>query len=311
MKKKLLILFFMIGQKLLLAQPYHTLPDSNAVWIVGYTQGPNVYYYPLATTSVNKDDTLINGKFYTKLFMGAFLGAYRSDTSGKAWFVPKDSTQEYLLMDLSKNTGDTIYNLISYGGSSIGSSPTIIDAVVDSVDYVNVGSYLLKKMSLHSFSLCSSDNTMWQWVEKIGALINAGVIFNYMPCGFDLNFTYCMSFNDTIYYYSAFFPNVYPYLLGSCSNFPYNINPIRFFENIAIYPNPFKNSLNVLFNIYLENYNINIYNTQGSICKSFERHSSSSPNFPIDFSGLKSGMYLIKIEDKQKNILVTRKIIKE
>jgi len=139
-KKYIVILFCFLGQSFLFSQPYYTLPDSNSSWVVvRFLSTPFTYQWYKYYTSPNKNDTLINSKIYSKLFeqISGYAGAFRGNTSGETWFVAKDSTQEYILMDLTKNVGDAIYNIYTEDPFELET------AVVDSVSFITVGPYTL------------------------------------------------------------------------------------------------------------------------------------------------------------------------
>ncbi len=76
-------------------------------------------------------------------------------------------------------------------------------------------------------------------------------------------------------------------------------------KNISIYPNPVVNILNIKG----ENVNsCNIYSIKGNLVKTtFFKNTNNQ----IDISNLPSGMYLLKLMDKNGNLLKSEKIIKE
>ena len=92
-------------------------PDSAATWVNASYQ-----LYPFPTPHwemtqvpifmVNGQDTSISGSNYTKMehYGHGYKGALRSD-SGRVYYVPKDSLQEFLLYDFTLNVGDTAFNV--------------------------------------------------------------------------------------------------------------------------------------------------------------------------------------------------------
>ena len=245
MRKFILLLVLLFHKQILFSQPYLPLPDSNVVWIVQQDDGgPGQDYYYHFFTSFNKNDTLINANSYVKLFRynppvpdTNYVGAYRSNSSGQSFFVPTDSIQEYLLRDFSKNTGDTIYNVL-YSPAPGFAYYMLVDLHVDSMNYVSSGSYLLKRMYLSGSSIVCPPIV---WIEKIGCL-NGGAL-NTQTCALGYIFLNCMSFNDTTYFSTTLFYN-FPdpiYIYGNCDSLT-SISEIKN-TNIKIYPNPFSDRL--------------------------------------------------------------------
>src|ERR1035437_7246079 len=94
------------------AQHYYTLPDSKVHWEQWWGSiGMSGYRY-YSTDTVNSD-TIINTVTYTKIFDGThvYQGSYRSDTTGKMYYSFSASLQENLVMDISKNAGDSLKNI--------------------------------------------------------------------------------------------------------------------------------------------------------------------------------------------------------
>ena len=71
--------------------------------------------------------------------------------------------------------------------------------------------------------------------------------------------------------------------------------------DVAVYPNPVQNVLNIKIDQAIKS--VEIYNMQGQKVK-------VSNVSQIDLSGLHSGMYLVRIED-ENNGVATKRIIKE
>ena len=230
MKKLFIIFFFIVSQDFLFAQQYYPLPDSNAAWI-RLDPGcpfPCPVPYRKFFTSIQKNDTVISSNTYTKIFCDynlqphtSYFGAYRSNTTGKTFFVPIDSIKEFLLFDFSRNPGDTIKQLlVAY--DTLGGR--IADYIVDSIGSVTAGPYSLKTLSLRMIGPppISCFYEYLTWIEKIGNLGSGVINFDCHGCAIGpvLN---CMQFNDTIYYESVgcssiyWFPQSVTYLQGQCS----------------------------------------------------------------------------------------------
>src|SRR5205809_4480552 len=91
------------------SQGIRALPDSNATWIIEENfGGPGANWNWIYYTN---SDTLINSLLYTKLYCtcpqigqpplnsGLFVGSYRNDSTGKLFYIPKDSIGEIRLYD--------------------------------------------------------------------------------------------------------------------------------------------------------------------------------------------------------------------
>ena len=308
MKKLSFISLFFLWSIYSNAQPYKTLPDSNATWVIQNDNGFGGYNWYNYSTPVHKEDTIINARAYTKIFEVYpninYCGALRSDTFGKAFIVPKDSLQEYLLQDLSKNTGDSVFNVYfnipPYGYQ--------INFRVDSMDHITIGPYSLKRMFLGSNSnqiqlMCGSQYFPLIWIEKIGSA--GGGFFNNITCGLGGACLYCMSFNDTIYY-KSFFPGTHPdtlafYTSGNCE-VPLGLNQINQIDDgISLSPNPVYNESSLKLNNAEDIINqMDIYNSLGEKIK--ECKNVNNIKFQINKKQFPLGIYIAKIITKKGKI---------
>ncbi len=297
MKKTILISILFLNFIYAKGQSYLALPDSNASWITCYYDGFGWFMEHLQELPHNKLDTIINLKTYT---IFPTIGYYRNDSLGRTYLIPQDSTNEYILQDLSKNAGDSVYNVICHL-----SWPTYIGSYnfyVDSVNYVNVGPYHLKRMYLTNGSsqlYCSS----WAqiiWVEKIGCL--SGGFLNIEPCylgGPDGEWLGCMSFNDTTYYEN--FPNYsinYPYHYGSCSWIVGTKEFNQLESGITLSPNPIEDegmiTLNDRDDLIIE---MEIYNSQGQKVK--DKLNLKNTKQVLKRNEFNSGIYFAKIRTQK------------
>jgi hypothetical protein len=286
------------------AQAYQTLPDSNVSWVIQNNDSNNGDSWYNYSTPINKD-TIINAKTYSKIFevypTENYTGAFRSDTSGKTFFVPKDSLQEFLLQDLSKNTGDSVYNV--YYGIPGGDQ---INFYVDSTSYITIGPYLLKKMFLSPAANLICDATCGGysliWIEKIGSV--GGGLFNNITIGLGISWLNCMSFNDTIYYYKSSFPGPNPdtfgfYTYGRCGD-DLGLNELnQIYDRISLSPNPVNNESAIkLGDIEDLIYEIEIYNSQGEKIK--ENKNVNNVTFQIKKLSFSAGIYIVKVITKKR-----------
>lgn len=287
------------------AQTYQPIPDSNVVWLIQNDDGFGGYYWEKYYTP--NAYTIINAKNYSKIYKQSsgisYTGAIRSDSLGKTFFVPKDSTQEYLLQDLSKNTGDSVYN-VYYGISDW--NHYLINFYVDSTDHITIGPYLLKRMFLkpaaNSAPLICDNGCMYPlvWIEKIGSM--GGGFYNDIIGGLAFSWLSCMSFNDTIYYESSSpgqDPNTLDfYNYGYCGGPLGLIESAQIYEGITLSPNPVSNESSLKLNDVEDLINqIEIYNSQGEKIK--ENRNVNNAKFQIKKSEYISGIYIAKIVTKK------------
>src|SRR5437867_4150967 len=105
------------------AQVYRSLPDSNVSWLIRFVppSPDNSTNYRRIFSQKYKKVIQFNSKEYIELSEESFLngiyyppklfGGYRSLSDGKTYFLSADSSQEYLLSDISKQKGDTVFNV--------------------------------------------------------------------------------------------------------------------------------------------------------------------------------------------------------
>ena len=81
----------------------------------------------------------------------------------------------------------------------------------------------------------------------------------------------------------------------------------QYLNSVDIYPNPVSNELFIKFQ-NRQDVNINIFNSLG---QNVYTSKVQADNNTINTSGLKKGIYFIKIIDENGNVLVSKKILKE
>jgi len=291
---------FCFGQ----TQTYYPFPDSNVVWIIGQDDGFGGIDYKKYYTF---GDTLIDSCFYTKIGSHDFyLGAYRSDTNGVTYYIPKDSTNEYVIRDFSKNSGDTIKNVYyKY------SYDKLIDFYVDSVNYVTAGPYLLKRMYMSNNQAIDSIYSNYEpspliWIEKIGCVIEGFYNNIFQPLGG--KWLYCMSYDDTIYYEGNYgYINKNPiYIYGQCEK-PDGLNEENQIDSkIIVTPNPFSDYITIT---NINNHNSCEYKIYSPIGQLIYHKKCIGNQTTLNLKNLNPGIYFFIINDKSE-ILKTQKIIK-
>ena len=297
------------------AQPYHPLPDSNAVWIIQQDDGFGGFFYNKYSTPINKNDTIINAQLYVKTYDYTgfpnldYLGAYRSDSAGKTFYIPKDSLQEYLLFDFSKNTGDSIYNILYCDFPPYFSQ---IDFYVDSVDNILIGPYLLKRMYLSNniFFPPTQYISPLIWIEKVGCA--GGGFFNNIPTGLGGKWLNCMSYNDTTYYKQFYvFPDTANfYVYGNCDTTVGVDEYSQIKPSFNISPNPFSDYITIKNTDGTNSYNLKIFNSIGQLIYQKKDVEINPETSTIKLQNLNTGLYFLIISDKSK-IIHTQKLVKE
>lgn len=294
-----------------IAQNYHTIPATNFIWSETENVMGSIHhreYFP----DLNNPDTIINTNTYTKVFcdsLTGYVGAYRSDTTGKAYYVPIDSIQEYLLMDLSKNVGDSVRNIIfcyPFYDSQL------IDLYVDSVDFVNAGPYTLKRLFLSNQSIWPNqyhDYSEVMWMEKIGTSNGFYNLINYYSMGaFDVVWLDCMYYNDTTYYIdnTGYIYNggyFIEYSPGHCT-INVGIDELSDTQGIIVYPNPCSDRFTI--DNLIQNSILSVYDMQGQL---LFKEITGGQKTDIDISGFVKGVYFLRLIDEKTNRVI--KIIKE
>ncbi len=276
-------------------QSYLALPDSNATWIIQQDDGFAGFYWSQYTLPAHKQDTIINLRTYTKF---PNVGAYRNDSLGRTFVIPWDSTNEYVLQDLSKNVGDSVYNVI-YDNFFSGNPVNSYTFYVDSVDHITIGPYSLKRMYLSNAYLNQNWNTLpLIWIEKIGCM--GGGFINNIPVNMSGKWLNCMSFNDTIYYRGLYtYPNVNSfYTYGSCV-IPIKVPELSDDNQITISPNPFSSQTTITFSesstgsLTATPRIIKIMDVLGQC---IQQLTTSNKQLTIDMSGFAKGIYYLRIE---------------
>ncbi len=301
-----------------IAQQYQPLPDSNASWIIEEDDGYGGMLYHKYSLSPFLNDTLINSKTYTKVYLrvdtgnSQYFGAFRNAENGKSYWKARDLQNEYLLRDFTKQAGDTIVNVAYQEGPDPGLI-MILDFIIDSTDVTNSGPYSYKIIYL---STVVEDTVLEQgyqpliWIEQIGSF--GGGIVNSFTGGLSARRLYCMQYNDTIYYNSSiwiFLKSDIMYQYGECND-PVGIEDKNEGNNIAIAPNPFTSRLNISNILDNDKIEINILNILGQVV--YDKMLLNVQQYPIviNTTRLNPGIYILKVNSSNK-LLLTQKIVKK
>ncbi len=299
------------------AQQYQPLPDSNASWIIEYDDGFGGTYFGRFLLSPEHDDTVINSISYTKIYYQlmdndtVYYGAFRNAGNGKSYFIKRFTSDEHLLRDFSKNTGDTIYD-VDYEYQL--DDQWILDFIVDSTDFVESGPYTLKIMYLNTVVEDTIPEQGYEplvWIEKTGCF--AGGIVNSFSGGLGAITFYCMQYNDTIYFNNPgawwFIKEQITYQNGQCI-YPVGIENSSMDAGIKISPNPFTNRLTVSNIPDIDEIEIKIINILGQVEYSKRLINFRQPSMTINTAQLNPGIFILKIISHNK-LLLSRKIVKK
>lgn len=230
MKKLLLTAFTLVQIASAVAQvPF---PLTNATWVntlYTYTFNPpnpipdeeltDVEYY-----CVNGEDTVIQSLTYTKVqYCGdAYKGALRDD-NGVVYFVPADSTDEYLLYDFTAQQGQTLNDV--YVGNHFDETIYLADFTVDQVTTEVIAGQTRRVVYADSY----------RWIEGIGCVTGLFMEPWANVSMYELRLE-CMSVNG-----QTIFPTE---ANGDCA-LTVGIEKIKVKNSVSVYPNPSSGLLSV------------------------------------------------------------------
>jgi len=87
-----------------------------------------------------------------------------------------------------------------------------------------------------------------------------------------------------------------------------SVNEEELQREITLYPNPAQQSLTISYNGVLKHPKVEIFNLEGRLIKSID-NKTNIKKLMVDVSSLSNGVYLLRLEDKEKAI--TKKFIKQ
>jgi hypothetical protein len=275
-----LILFLLVFFPFVLEAQSTSFPDSNVVFVNSFYQelpfGQIGWPYQLMEVTnfcVDGSDTLIANDTFKKVIKcpeQVYHGAYRSENR-KVYFVPKDSTNQFLLYDFSVEVGDTIPQV--YFEYFYGDGMFLTDYVIYHIDTIFVNGNPHKRIN---------DN----WVEGIGNLQGFLLepFFNISQYRVELT---CMSIENTVYFPMQDLTPCPLDLAVSDAVLP----------KVAISPNPTSDKL------IIEGINdaaeINVINAQGKTVD-FRRLSTHE----LAVSDLVAGVYFVQVTQNKQSAIV-------
>ncbi|WP_235299703.1 T9SS type A sorting domain-containing protein [Portibacter marinus] len=284
MKAGKLTILFLVITNLLIGQTYENLFGSEStqwnltignLWGLGSTEHQIV------------GDTVIDG-FTFKIVDGyegldEIRGFIRVDSlNQKAWYRNNQSDEEYLIMDLALEIGDSLY----------------IGGVWNSEHkFYNVDSIYIKDNRKHvrfNFPLHFIDNEKFTLIE--GVVSNLG--FRYQDNDY-INglptILLCAFKNDEKIYGE-----------GEC--IVSSIKKVKSTISLELFPNPVDDKLNLSLNDKILSGSIEIFDLSGKAI--YQRNGSIEKSEVIDFDLINKGIYFLSISNFEKGIKTNFKIIK-
>lgn len=290
MKNTIFILGFVLFSINTNAQKW-ALPSST--WVISFAQTSPVYNYEVKV----EGDTIIDG-----------VSCVRIGNSSPPIFTYESNDTVYFYMDgkfratyyFNATINDTIsfYNANYFDGQC--SIDSIVYAVVDSIDSVDVGNKFLKKFHC----TIMGDSSVLEWNNfNYTEFIGSNYIYPYLYCPnfFDQESLAICDYGDsTIQDFSAF------------KNDCFSTVSINELENqniqISIYPNPVADFLNIQLDLDFktENHILTIRNTMGRIVQEFSVNHGENQ---LDINHLPSGVYFATLDGTENH--TTIKFLKE
>ncbi len=268
---------------------YHPFPESAASWNFHYNLYCNGGNSDELYSILISGDTIIQSQTYHKLDipyiksnnsgicdhkMNGYQGAFRQDkVNRKVYFIRPSETTEQLLYDFTLQVGDTVKGVLA---SFTGYSDT-----VKSIDSVQVGDTYRKRWIINS---CYNINL----IEGIGSTY--GLINPSPGCATDL-----MDYSLTCFQQNS--ESLYPDFKTNCdlisSSGPVNMIS----DQVIVYPNPSDGLITIELNEE-GSYSIQLVDILGNILLVKEINKQQK----TEICDTPSGMYFLRIIDKDKNI---------
>ncbi|MFZ6052654.1 T9SS type A sorting domain-containing protein [Halocola ammonii] len=257
------------------SQDYIPLPSENAIWQnqVQFIDGG--YFYSYCTAG----DTLINSQPYTKIDSCAtgYKGAIRSE-NGKAFFVPADFSEEYLLYDFTLEEAETVDSV--YTGHLAIDDAILMSFQAGIVDSILIGGEYRKRIQIESN----------YWIEGIGC--TSGLFQDPSEQLDIVLYLSCFSVDSSILYPEESEGESCP------TDFIQNLKEIES-RNVKAYPNPTQGQF--LMNLK------NDFVGSVSVFDSFGQrlnvpHERQSGGLRLDLSQFPAGIYVVKITNQSSTL---------
>ncbi len=301
-KATALLIVLLISSGVIAQHSYHPFASSASSWEISYWQGPN----SLGNGSVRipgggGNDTTIGVLVYNKVFdnWNGFIGGLREDTTlQQVYYYPKDSLQEYLLYDFSKQVGDTIRNI--FVTAEFGSDRWLYHAVVNAVDSIQLNNIYYYKYTLdpyYSNQVNPQVLTQVIYYERFGGNFGLLGTIPYLSISTSERVR-CMGVNDTSY-----MQNSMPVFSPQSCSFILDVPAIETNE-LSVFPNCVTDHLELKGFSATGAYTAEMYNSLGTCV--LKRNITNR----LDGLGdLPSGIYVLYISGNETNY--THRIIKQ
>lgn len=240
------------------SQNYIPFPDSGAVWVnTNYSVhvdpwNPMVQFEleGVEYFCVNGTDTTIGDFEYASVFQcdEDYFGGIR-DSLGHIYFIPRDSTQEYTLYDFTVESGDSVFNVISYHNSEFNYFE-VSDVLVGSVS-TEIIAGVERKIVIAPAR---------RWIEGIGSETGLFKETWQNISNFD-NRLECFSINDEMVFPTQ--SNEHCSMNVGITD-TQNSNPV-----ISVFPNPTTSLFSLKFSKN-QSGRLEVINSIGQVIKSFE-----------------------------------------
>lgn len=284
-----LLCYVLLVLNISLAQDYVQLPTQNAKWLNGHytetwTPGnpvPDLALSYIDYFCVDGSDTVISTNSYTKIVecnTSEYIGAYRELTDSVVYFIPKDSTADYVIYDFSANVGDTVHDVWE---TAIGLHSWIVSSLTTTA---------INGINRLTIELCDENNECTTWISGIGGTKGflRGQTTNVSGAHFDL---LCMSSNDTSFF-PSFLPNSACEIYLSADNF--EVNP----TTIEVFPNP---SPDGFYTISIDHLmNPLEYTLIDNLGREMKKGNITSAEEVLDLSDEPQGIYFLIISNDER-----------
>lgn len=198
--------------------------------------------------------------------------------------------EEYLLYDFTKQIGDTIKH-DSYGG---------FYSVVLDIDSVQIGNIYRKRYKVDNHWFYHNPDYI---IEGIGSVKNGllGHISDIPTCCSHYWEHICFRENGIVKYVNPSFSDCFP------SNLLTGIVQLDYETDFEIYPNPFSNEIQIKNKLNHQDLTFKLIDING---KTLIDKIINNEKVTLDLN-ISSGLYNVLIIDKNGQILITKKVIKE
>jgi hypothetical protein len=232
---------------------------------------------------VIQNSTIQSGVEYNEVYYyGQNIGLFREDSlSSKAWFWGNNDSEERLIMDLDLEVGDTFDVSSNYFYGCNGETIAIVESI-DSIEG-------RKRINFNCDNGGGFLNETFQFIEGVGPNTSLVYLTNEE---FDLIELTCKKYeNDSLVFH--FNPEE-----DDCFFSTINSNDIEK-TDYKIFPNPFKESINIKSENNQGEFTIEILNIKGELLIKKQISNQSE----IKLNNFPTGLYLYKVYTKKQVII--------